>query len=180
MARNVGGFTLLEALVALAVAAILLAVAIPAWSAASAKAHSAKATGALAESLVDAVRHAGLTGVEVVLCPSTGGGGCTDRSNWTAGWIGFADLDGDRQPGAGDVLIVQKPGLTGGVRLISNQGRPRVVFQPNGGNAGSNVTFTLCDRRGPEHASTLVLSNAGRLRTGTPTPAQAAACMAGT
>ena len=43
------------------------------------------------------------------------------------------------------------------------------------GNAGSNVTFTLCDGRGASHARTLVLSNAGRLRHGVPSAAGIAA-----
>jgi len=51
------------------------------------------------------------------------------------------------------------------------------VFQPNGGNAGSNITFTLCDGRGAAQATTLVLANDGRMRAGTPTPAAAAACV---
>jgi type IV fimbrial biogenesis protein FimT len=54
------------------------------------------------------------------------------------------------------------------------------VFQGNGGNAGSNVTFTLCDGRGPGRAKTLVLSNQGRFRHGTPSPAAlAATCASG-
>ena len=52
------------------------------------------------------------------------------------------------------------------------------MFQPNGGNVGSNVTFTLCDGRGVEKAVTLVLANNGRLRSGTPSAAAAHACLA--
>ena len=52
-----------------------------------------------------------------------------------------------------------------------------LVYQPSGGNAGSNVTFTLCDGRGAVRATTLVLANDGRLRAGKPTEAAALACM---
>ena len=52
-----------------------------------------------------------------------------------------------------------------------------LVFQPNGGNAGSNATFTLCDGRGAARAATLVLANDGRLRGGTPTALAAQACL---
>jgi type IV fimbrial biogenesis protein FimT len=48
-----------------------------------------------------------------------------------------------------------------------------------GGNAGSNATFTLCDRRGARGAVALVLSNGGRLRAGTPSAAAAQRCAAG-
>ena len=53
------------------------------------------------------------------------------------------------------------------------------MFQPNGGNAGSNVTFTLCDSRGIEKATTLVLANDGRLRQGKPSADAAQACVYG-
>ncbi len=62
-------------------------------------------------------------------------------------------------------------------RLRHAARRPRLVFQPNGGNAGSNVTFTLCDRRGAAKATTLVLANDGLLRAGTPSAAAAEACL---
>jgi type IV fimbrial biogenesis protein FimT len=52
--------------------------------------------------------------------------------------------------------------------MRSTEGRKRIVFQAHGGNAGSNVTFTLCDGRGPAKAQTLVLNNQGRMRYGTP------------
>ena len=41
---------------------------------------------------------------------------------------------------------------------------------------GSNVTFTVCDARGADKATSLVINNAGRVRSGKPTPAAAAAC----
>ena len=51
------------------------------------------------------------------------------------------------------------------------------MVHPTGGNAGSNVTFTLCDRRGEAAAVTLVLANTGRLRAGTPKAAAARGCV---
>ena len=65
------------------------------------------------------------------------------------------------------------------MRLQGNIGRPRIVYQPNGGNAGANITFTLCDRRGPKDALALILSNGGRLRSDRPAPAAAAICATG-
>ena len=73
-------------------------------------------------------------------------------------------------------MILAKPALDG-ARLLSSSGRTRIIFQGNGGNAGSNVTFTLCDGRGAGKAQTLVVSNAGNLRRGVASPEQiAAAC----
>jgi type IV fimbrial biogenesis protein FimT len=62
--------------------------------------------------------------------------------------------------------------------LRTTAGRTRLVFQPDGSAAGSNVTFTLCDGRGPQRAVALVMNNAGALRAVPAAAAQAQACVA--
>ena len=81
--------------------------------------------------------------------------------------------------GPGEQIVRQEPKLPSGVRLRGTIGRPRIVYQPNGGNAGANITFTLCDRRGPKDALALILSNGGRLRSARATLAAASACATG-
>lgn len=176
MSRTPYGFTLLEALIAMGVVAILACVAVPAWSSAREAAHNGSARAALLETLLGAISHAALTGSEVVLCPGNAGG-CRPTTDWSHGWIAFADIDGDRVRDPSDTLLEMVAPLGGKVHLRSTSGRTRMVFQPNGGNVGSNVTFTLCDGRGPTKAATLVLANDGRLRAGSPTAQAAAACM---
>ena len=171
------GFTLIEALIAMAVVAILAGVAVPAWSGAREAAHALAAKASLGGSILAAITHSSTTGVEVVLCPGTPAG-CRGGMDWSHGWIAYADLDRDRVRDAHETLVKSAPALGARVHLRSTVGRTRLVFQPNGGNAGSNVTFTLCDGRGARRAVTLVLANDGRLRAGTPTPAAAQACMA--
>jgi type IV fimbrial biogenesis protein FimT len=170
------GFTLIEALIVLAVAGFLLCVAVPAWSGALEAAHATSARAVLLESLTRSISHAALTGSEVVLCPGDAGG-CRNSIDWSRGWIAYADIDGDRRRDANETLLYSQSALTGRVHLRSTAGRTRLVFQPNGGNAGSNVTFTLCDGRGAARAATLVLANDGRLRAGTPTLLAAQACL---
>lgn len=173
------GFSLIEAMIVLLVAAILLAVAIPAWSNATSAAHNVAARGSLGTSLLDATRHAAITGREVVVCAGTHALQCSGQPDWSGGWIVFADLNGNRVREPAETLVRQAPALGGRVRLRSTPGRTRLVFQPSGGNAGSNVTFTLCDSRGIAKAATLVVANDGRMRTGTPTAKAAAACVHG-
>jgi type IV fimbrial biogenesis protein FimT len=139
------------------------------------RAHSASTQAALLASMTRSITHAAVAGSEVVLCPGNGSG-CRDTPDWSGGWIAYADIDGNRQRGPNETLLQAEPALAGGVHLRSTAGRTRVVFQPNGGNAGSNVTFTLCDGRGPTQATTLVLANDGRLRSGKPTASAAADC----
>ncbi len=176
MRRN-AGFTLIEAVVSMSVASLLASIAIPAVQDAAEAGRSGAAKGALVESWMTSVTHAANTGSEVVLCPGDAGG-CRDSIDWSRGWIAYADLDGDRQRSPNETLLKEADPLGGRVHLRSTPGRTRMVFQPNGGNAGSNITWTLCDGRGPGQATTIVVANSGRLRAGTPTPAAAQACMA--
>lgn len=177
MPQRQSGFTLIEAFAAMAVVSILAGAAIPALRDAVEAGRSGAAKAELLESWITSVAHAASTGSEVVLCPGDSDG-CRTSIDWSQGWIAFADLDGDRTRSPGETLLTQADPLRGQVRLRSTTGRTRMVFQPNGGNAGSNITWTLCDGRGADHASTLVVANNGRLRSGTPTVRAAQACMA--
>jgi len=176
MRRN-AGFTLIEAVVVMGCVGLLAGIAVPALR----NAHEAGLSGAAKAPLLDAwlssVSHAAATGTEVVLCPGNADG-CRDTIDWSHGWIAFADLDGNRTRGAHETLLAKAEALGGNVHLRSTVGRTRMVFQPHGGPAGSNLTWTLCDGRGPDDATTIVVANNGRLRSGTPTLAAAQACMA--
>ena len=131
MPTNPRGFSLIEALIVMAVVSLLLCLAVPAW---------------------------------------------TD-AEWTRGWIAFADLDGDRVPDGNETMLRREPALDGTTRLRSTRGRTRLVFQPFGGTPGSNVTFTLCDDRGPEKATTIVMANTTRLRQAKPSARAARECV---
>lgn len=172
------GFTLLDLLIAMTIVGVLFGIAIPAYQNTVARIQAGAARSALTTTLFDALRHATVLGQEVVVCPSPGDQ-CAGGRDWGRGWIVFIDRDGDRLRGPGEQLIRREEALSERVRLLGSQGRPRIVYQPNGGNSGSNITFTLCDRRGARDALALILSNGGRLRSGRPTPAAAEACAAG-
>ena len=174
--KRTAGFTLIEAVIAMSVATILAGIAIPALQDAFEAGRSGAAKSSLVESWMVSVAHAANTGTEVVLCPGDASG-CRKTTDWSHGWIAFADQDGDRTRSPGETLLKQAAPPGGRVHLRSTVGRTRMVFQPNGGNAGSNITWTLCDGRGPEHAITVVVANTGRLRTGTPSPDAAQACV---
>lgn len=168
------GFTLVELLISTAALALLLGFALPSVTGAMEAARSADARAELLSSLTAANHRAAFTGTRAVLCPSLNGESCTPGYDWSRGWIAFSDVDGDRERDSEDRLVQASPALRGEVRLTSSPGRTRIVFQPSGGNAGSNVTFTLCDGRGPAKAVSLIMNNMGRLRD---QPASAAAAM---
>jgi type IV fimbrial biogenesis protein FimT len=158
------GFTLIEMMIAMALAVLLFGVALPALSHGLEAARALDARADLLTSLTLAANKASLTGTRAVLCPSADGRRCLGSADWSEGWIVFLDTDGDREMGSRDALLQHADALAGKVRLRSTAGRTRVVFEGDSGNAGSNVTFTICDGRGPTQARALILSNQGRLR----------------
>ena len=172
MASNERGITLVELLVALAVLAIVVGMAGRALAHGLEAARASDARASLLTSLQLAANRAGVTGAHAVVCPSADGESCRSTVDWSGGWIAFLDLAEAGARVAGVRRLDQVPPLAGHVRLRTTAGRVRVTFQGNGGNAGSNLTFTLCDGRGPAQARSLVLANSGRLRDA---PASAAA-----
>jgi type IV fimbrial biogenesis protein FimT len=172
------GFTLIEALIAMCITALLIGIAVPAWSSALAAAHSGQVQAEIFETLTAALTHSTATGADVVVCASTDGHACSGGFDWSQGWIAFSDVDGNRSPGPLDTLVRRHGPIAAGTHLRTSVGRPRIVFQPQGGaSAGYNATFTLCDGRGAAKATTLVLANSGRLRQARPSADAARACL---
>jgi type IV fimbrial biogenesis protein FimT len=171
-ARRPFGIALIELVACLAVLAILALIGARALRHGLEAARASNARAHLLSSLQLAATRAGVTGRHAVLCPSANGTTCLASVEWSGGWIVFSDVDEDGHADAGERQLDRVAPLGGQVRLRSTAGRTRVTFQGNSGNAGSNLTFTLCDGRGPAKARSLVLSNRGRLREA---PASAAA-----
>lgn len=176
--HRVGGFTLLDLVIAIAILGVLMGIVIPTLKDAVARTQAASARSAITTTLFDALRHATVLGREIVVCPASASQ-CAGGTDWSPGWIAFIDGDGNRLRSPDEQIVREQEKLPAGVRLHGTIGRPRIVYQPNGGNGGSNITFTLCDRRGPKHALALILSNGGRLRSARAEPAAAAACANG-
>jgi len=172
------GLTVLELVIAMTIAVLLFGMAVPAYRDAVARAHATDARAALSATLFAAMSEASVLGREIVVCAAENGQ-CSGGEDWSRGWIAFIDADGDRARSGGERLLREQPRLNAAVRLLGSSGRSRLVFQPFGGNAGSNTSFTLCDRRGPNYAVQLILANSGRLRTAPAPATPALRCIAG-
>ena len=174
--RHPRGFTLIELLMTLAILAILTACAAPAFG------NLISSTGARASrsNLIAALNTARIFAASktahVVVCPSADGRYCGHTTEWQHGWLIFIDADRDDARDDGEALLAVGEKQPEGVAILSTAGRTHVDYRPDGSAAGSNVTFTVCDRRGAGDATALVINNAGRVRSGEPTPAAAAAC----
>lgn len=166
--RRFAAFTLVEMTVALAIAALLAVMAVPAfddWLSAYQLANHAKH---LAETMTRARTEAVRRGHRVNLCKSVDRRRCDDRAGWDAGFVVFVDvnqngkIDGDEQ-----IIEVEGPAPPG---VSVNGNRPVDDYVSYTGLGQARMlngalqmgTFVVC--RPGQRALHVVLANTGRVR----------------
>lgn len=154
MTRRSTGFTLMEALVVLAISAILVAIAMPSFNASIARARTSDAVntlvGAIDLARSEAIRRGTLVTACRVLVISTTEPKCTvdastayAKADWASGWVIYVDIN---QSGAFDkdepVIAVQEP-FEGGATapraqlLTAEATSASASFRPDGTSVGS-------------------------------------------
>ncbi len=178
-----GGFTLLELLVAVAVAAILLALAVPALRVFIQNNREDAEADSLISSLDYARSEAVKRDADVEVCASAVDTStpatptCSGSTTWNTGWIVETIV-----PVAGTPAVLQvKSPLAAGNTLsatLGGTGVTQITFQPDGfvaaaAGAGLYDTtyFTLCDSRGAAYARDIEISAVGAVEA-SPTPGQ--------
>jgi len=157
------GFTMLEMLLVLSIAAVLVIIGVPAFQDFGARQRMSAAVHMLHSHLALARDAAIRFNVHVIACPGNLQEGCRSGSDWSEGWIVFSDFNGDGQYQPLETVHRVEAGLEQMV-VHSSSGRSNVQFFPNGSAPGSNGSITFCDWRGPAQARKLVISNTGRIR----------------
>jgi len=163
--RGAHGFTLVELCLCLVVVALLAGLAGGAWNLGRRTAMAATANE-LAAHLALARSESITRRTRVVLCASRDRRSCLrpdgDHPPWQHGWLVYADIDGDGEPGANEILRGH-PG-TRGFTIRSSRYRRQVAYQPLGTAGGSTITFAVCAEERPEWARYVTVSNTGRAR----------------
>lgn len=157
------GLTALELMVTMAIVAILLATAVPAFQNYGWNLRMKTAMDVLQTDLNLARSRAISHNIQTVICPASDSDDCSGLSNWQQGWIVFTDLNGDRHRQDGEPLHKQA-GKVEFLSINSSRSRSYLRFFPNGTAPGSNISILFCDKRGAEHAGKIVVSNTGRIR----------------
>ncbi len=174
-ARRPAGFTLVEQIATLAVAAILVTMAIPSMARLATRSDVRTTEDALFTAAHLARSSAIMHNTHALLCPSVDGSQCSAGPDWQQGWIVALDGDHDNQPDGGILFHGQPTG--GHVRVVGSNGHIRVRFRADGDAAGTNLSLVICPRQsGHARARVIVISNAGRIREAMASKAQRARC----
>ena len=160
MATKQTGFTLIELLVTIAVLAILLSVAIPNYQNMVLTNRMAAQANQVITALNYARSEAVKRGTTVTVCSTSGGAACAGSTNWSTGWMVFADANGDGTVGTGENVLRVWPALNG--NTLNTGTRLRITFTSSGFATGYMDTFRLCDTRGKTEARAIVINAMGR------------------
>jgi type IV fimbrial biogenesis protein FimT len=170
---NQFGLTLIELIFSLAILAVLTSISAPALGNLLHGAHSRTARNSLQGSLGLARMTAVSVRREVIVCPSENHATCSDRASWQGGWIVFEDANQNGRRDEDEPLL-EAVGEQTGVAIVTSTGRKFVRYRPDGSASGTDLTYTVCDRRGVQEARAIVVSNPGRVREIQPDPTRAA------
>jgi type IV fimbrial biogenesis protein FimT len=164
------GFTLVEVMVTLTIAAILASIALPAMRAMLQNDRQWTQASTLVIGLNAARSEARKQDVSVSICPSTDGLTCSGTS-WAGGWVVVSAAPATNTAGP----VLAGPALPTGTTLISASTPAAtavtiLTFLSNGmtllnNTLSANAAFTMCDSRGPTYARSIEVTLAGRVNS---------------
>lgn len=163
--RQACGFTLIELVVTVLMAAIILSAGVPSFRNMILNNRQATQINNLLSSLMvarsEAVKRHSNT---VTVCKTADQVTCALAGGWEQGWIVFDDVDGNGAVNGAEQLIrVYESLVANGLTLRGNNNvQNQVIFSQTGMSVGFNGTFRLCDGRGITQANGLIISNTGR------------------
>jgi type IV fimbrial biogenesis protein FimT len=168
------GFTLLELITVIGIAAILMSIAVPSYNYVTTSNRIAGEVNALLGDMQFARSEAIKEGQTVTVCPSSNGTSCLATSAWGSGWIVFSDANDDQAvDSASDIVLRIAPSFaeSNSTDTFSGNGVQAVTFNREGfaaGPAGLAGTAILTLHNASNTASftrCLEVTNTGLLAT---------------
>ena len=188
------GFTLIELVVTMAIAAVLMMVAVPSFVNFQRNSQLTSLTNSLVASIYAARGEAMKTGFNAFVVPTANG------SDWTTGWIVFVDNNRDNAFSATDDTLVQtqpalesyftasgtgSSGETPAYIMFSSSGYSKIksVSSSFGTSGFGGLTLSIARSDAPtsavyEQTRRIIVSSTGRLRTCKPSSATDNNCKA--
>lgn len=164
--KNCRGFTLIEAMVTVAVAAILVVVAVPGMTSVLLDNRRTSTVNKFFTGFQIARSEAISRNQRVVVCRSKSGESCDGK--WSDGIIVFADEDQDQARDVGEPTLYTV-GDMDDLSITSAAFPSFLSYRPNGRIMVATVrdnsgNFEICDHRGADHARVLIIDTSGRPR----------------
>ncbi len=151
------GFTLVELIITIAIAAILLSIVVPSFANLIESSKTRATRDALVSSIYSAKEKAQSEGFFVYLCPTIDGSTCTNATDWGNHWLVYEDKDASLDLSNGDIIIAHLTSKTDSMK--SNVAQVR--FSPTG-HATAN-TFQICSNLDNSVVYQIQLSVMGRV-----------------
>lgn len=159
------GFTLVELMMTIFIAAILMAIAVPGFQTLRQNSQQRSAIADLSATLARARTEVGARHRSVTICASSDQATCSGEVAWENGWIVFVDMDGDGAFDVGnDVMIMVHSSFPNGATIRMLGALTTRVTYDRDGLLAAPVTFRYCDARGLSSLRAIVVNESGSIR----------------
>jgi len=167
------GFTLIEMMITVAIAALLLTIAIPSFEGFITNNRLSTQANAFVGALQLARSEAIKRNLAVTVCKSGDGQNCSSNaSGFEQGWIVFADQNDSSNRDNGEEIINTNQGMPQGMSLICivqdtgaacQDGEPAIRYSADGTATASNATLRLCQQKN-SNGRRIAINIIGRVR----------------
>jgi type IV fimbrial biogenesis protein FimT len=164
------GFTLIELMVTIAIAAIVMGLAIPSFNTAIKNNRLTAVTNDFITTLNFARSEAVKRGQRITICKSSDGATCVinTTSDWSQGWMVFNNPNNNTTVDAGEAVLRVQGATQAQVSIVGQSAgvTSRVSYLPNGNiSPAGGSTIKICDNRSGNFGKNIIFNSIGRART---------------